>query len=136
MNSSIILLAIACVFGAIVLTPSERKPIESLHVISEIPDPFAFNDGTRVKSKKDWSRRRDEIKDAVLTYEYGQLPPKSPVKATEGLSKDLPSINATEREVELSTGPGGQIKVRLILTIPKAEDGHPAAVKGDLCWSR
>ncbi len=136
MNSSFVLIGLGLVCAVILAPNVERKDVDALPAIKELPDPFVFADGTRVHTKKDWARRREELKAAVLAYEYGELPPKSAVKAAEGLSTDLQSIGASEKEVNLSTGPGGQIKVRLILTIPKSEGPHAAILKGDLCWSR
>src|SRR6266498_4090058 len=57
--------------------PSEGdfQPVEKLPVVKDLPDPFIFNDGTRMKSKEDWPRRRAELQAAILYYEYGRMPP-------------------------------------------------------------
>src|SRR3954453_184036 len=56
-------------------TGSHFPSLEQLPIIKGLPDPFRFNDGTRVKTREDWPRRRAEIQAAVLHYEYGQMPP-------------------------------------------------------------
>ncbi len=43
--------------------------------IAELPDPFVFNDGSRVQEKHEWEKRRKEIFDTVPEIEYGGLPP-------------------------------------------------------------
>jgi endo-1,4-beta-xylanase len=57
------------------------KPASELPEIKELPNPFAFTDGTAVRTKDDWTRRREELKNLFQDYEYGHLPPK-PQKMT------------------------------------------------------
>lgn len=56
---------------------------ENLPVINELPSPFVFNDGTEVRSFKDWAKRRAEIKESIEYYEIGTKPAvaKEQVKA-------------------------------------------------------
>ncbi len=53
----------------------ERKRPDELPSVKELPNPFVRNDGTKVEKPADWVARRQELKDLVLTYEYGHLPP-------------------------------------------------------------
>ena len=57
------------------------KPAGELPEIKELPNPFTFADGSPVRSKDDWGRRREELKDLFQDYEYGHLPPR-PEKMT------------------------------------------------------
>jgi hypothetical protein len=57
------------------------KPAADLPEVKGLPDPFAFADGTRVRTKADWARRREELKGLFQDYMYGHLPPK-PEKMT------------------------------------------------------
>lgn len=62
----------------------EMPGIDGLKEIRELPDPFLFADGKkRVKSLKDWSRRRSEISHQIQHYGIGTKPAvdKSQVKA-------------------------------------------------------
>src|SRR5438034_139734 len=43
-----------------------RKPAGELPEIKELPDPFTFADGTRVRTEKDWQRRRAKGKVPVI----------------------------------------------------------------------
>ncbi|MHA1369294.1 MAG: glucuronyl esterase domain-containing protein [Promethearchaeota archaeon] len=45
-----------------------------MQLVKEFPDPFLFNDGTRVKTKEEWNKRREEIKKLILEIEYGMIP--------------------------------------------------------------
>jgi hypothetical protein len=130
-------------------------PAEELPSVKELPDPFVFLDGSRVKSKEDWKRRREELRDLVLYYEYGRMPPPpGNVKAEEepsyvapqasGSNRDPqrppdptdPPSGATEKRLRLTMGPGGKVSTHVILTIPKGKGPFPAIVRGDLCWGR
>src|SRR5688572_12065094 len=71
--------------------PPVRKPVAGLPSIGSLPSPFAFQDGTTVKTREDWSRRRLEIRSLFETYVYGQLPPK-PEKMT--VVKEEPEADA------------------------------------------
>jgi hypothetical protein len=43
--------------------------------VNYLNDPFTFMDGTKVKSRADWDRRRQEIKSIAQYYEFGWVPP-------------------------------------------------------------
>lgn len=125
--------------------PLERKPIEQLPSIKELPDPFIFADGTRVKSAEDWNRRRKELIDLILAYEYGQLPPPvtnvtAKVLTAGPTTRPAEMPGATESTVELSMGPDDKIKLHLRLTIPMPPGNlqgiarFPVIIRGDLGW--
>lgn len=48
---------------------------EQLPARRELPDPFQFVDGSRVKERAEWRRRRAELKELVQHYAYGHQPP-------------------------------------------------------------
>jgi glucuronyl esterase-like protein len=48
---------------------------DELPNIPELPDPFLFLDGSRVRTASDWQRRRSELKELIQFYEYGHMPP-------------------------------------------------------------
>jgi hypothetical protein len=88
----------------------------------------------------------------VLAYQYGHLPPASPVSATERRwepgeaamkreAKNEPQRaalpdGATETHLLLTTGPDGKIAIPLVLTRPAGKGPFPAIIRGDLCWGR
>lgn len=109
----------------------------TLPVIKELPDPFRMNNGARVASRDDWSKRREEIKELLLRYEYGRLAPApGQVKAVEVSFNKLEALDAGERQLSLSLGAAQSPSFRLILTIPNGAGPFPVVVKGDLCWGR
>jgi dienelactone hydrolase len=116
----------------------ELPPVDQLPVIQDLPDPFVFNDGSRVKSKEDWARRREELKAQILYYEYGHWPPApGNVTGKELSSKDNADLGAVEKQILLTMGPDKKVEIHLDLTIPAGKAGPlPVVVKGDLCWGK
>jgi dienelactone hydrolase len=104
-------------------------------VIKELPDPFLFRDGTRVKTPEDWARRREELKELFQKYVYGHLPPPPGNVAARELSshKDEAS-GATVKQIVLTMGPQQSVLVHLDLVIPPGTGPFPAIVRGDLGW--
>lgn len=117
--------------------PAGAPDFGKLPVIRELPDPFRMNSGKRVSNRKDWLRRRKEIKETLLYYEYGHLPPGSgEPKAVELSTRKVEEIDASERQLSLSLGGSQNLSFRLILTIPSGKGPFPVVLKGDLCWGR
>ena len=115
---------------------ADMPPVDQLPVIKELPDPFVAGDGSRVKTKADWARRREELKAQILYYEFGHFPPPpGNITATEISSKINDAIGATERQLLLAMGPDHKVQYHLDLTIPRGKTGRlPAIVTGDLAW--
>lgn len=122
---------VSCVFSAAaiaqgvseVAVTSQRKSLDQLPVIPELPNPFLFNDGKPVKSAADWKRRRQELIELILTYEYGELPPavanvKGTVISSAPTTRPAEMPGAIETEVVLTMGPENKITMHLHLFIP------------------
>ncbi len=110
---------------------------DKLPAINELPDPFLMSSGKRVKSRADWARRREEIKEMVLYYEYGHIgPAPKNLSARELSSRAIEVSGAVEKQLLLSMGPGRKVEFNLVLTVPPGRGPFAAIVKGDLCWGR
>ena len=131
------IVAIAAVLAPVCLGegPGLKFPAtEKLPEIRELPDPFLFSDGSRVKSKEDWDRRRAEIRELILTYEYGRIPADAgEVKAIEESSA---GASGQGRRFILTMGPGAKASTHLVLTIPEGKGPFPVIITGDLGWGR
>jgi hypothetical protein len=105
----------------------------SLPAIQELPDPFRMADGRRVATAEDWARRRQELKDLILHYEYGHFPPApGNIKATPISTDTVLGGKAVDRRVRLSMGPGGKVAFDLRLLVPLRGTGpFPIVVKND-----
>lgn len=67
--------------------------------IKHLPDPFRFFNGRKVKTRADWARRREEIKDLMQYYEFGRKPPKPSVLTA--VSHNAPPPRQT-RHIDIS----------------------------------
>src|SRR5690554_7952363 len=51
--------------------------VKDLPLISELPDVFLFQDGSRVNNLAEWERRKGEIARLYQQYMYGYMPDTS-----------------------------------------------------------
>jgi hypothetical protein len=115
--------------GDAVGQPINAKPSSAdlLPVLEGLPDPLFMKDGTRVKDKADWAKRREEIKEMIQYYEYGHLPPAPDhVTVTGATSAPIHGGLAEERRLHLVMGPGDKVRFAVRLVIPKSD--HPLPV--------
>jgi hypothetical protein len=108
---------------SVLAAPPRRKPLDELPKVAELPDPFLMADGSRVKTAEDWKKRRAELIDLVLAYEFGELPPsisnlKSEITSTKPTTRPAEIPGATESDIVLTMGPENKIKLHLHLLIP------------------
>jgi hypothetical protein len=104
---------------------ADESTIESLPIIEELPDPLRMNDGRRVKTAAAWRDRRDEIREMLLRYQYGHVPPSPENVALDAeLDSDIRHDGRTRfYERRLKMGPGLGLGFRLQVYIPA--DGTP-----------
>jgi len=117
---------------------ADYPPVDKLPAQTELPDPFLFADGTRVKSKEDWTRRRAELQAMILHYEYGHLPPAP--GNTRGIElstgKYKLTKNITNRIFKITCGPDQKVSFVLDLLIPQGKGPFPVIIRGDMCWGK
>src|SRR5437868_538945 len=103
---------------------------DKLPIHKELPSPLVMLDGTRVKSRADWERkRRPELKRLFQHYMYGWLP-ATPAKVEAKLEReDTRALGgkAILREVTLTVAAAPAPKIHLLLVIPAKRKG-PAPV--------
>lgn len=105
---------------------------DDLPEIQELPTPFVFLDGTPVRTRDDWERRREEIKAMLEHYQFGHAPP---LPGKEGLEAEVLSETealggqATRRAVRLRFGPDRSLTLNLGIHVPRGKKGpFPAIV--------
>ena len=82
--------------------------VKDLPVRKQLPEVMVMNDGTKVTSRRQWEKRREEMKRILSYYAVGQMPPAP--------------MNVTGRELQSETVLGGTVKYRLVhLTFGPAE---------------
>jgi glycerophosphoryl diester phosphodiesterase len=99
--------------------------VEPFPVIEDLPDPFRFQNGTRVKSEVDWRRRREEMKDLILGLEYGRMPPPpGNVRVEKEIESAIRFDGAVRyRKVLLSFGPDNRLTMTAYLYLPAEGEG-------------
>jgi dienelactone hydrolase len=100
--------------------------VDELPEVRELPNPFVFLDGTKVKTREDWERRRAEMKAMVLHYQFGHAPalPAPDTIDTEVLSEtEALDGKALKRAVRLRFGPDKALSLSLGIHIPKLGKG-------------
>ena len=109
------------------------KSAAELPQTRELPNPFAFSDGSPVRTKEDWQRRRSEIKGLFQDYEYGHLPPKpEKMTITRGEVVVDKEAGTTTQRLELNLSQGGKtlvMHVRLVMPLD-ARGPAPVIVQG------
>ncbi|MGV3704535.1 MAG: hypothetical protein ACO1NU_04070 [Arcticibacter sp.] len=74
----------------------------SLPAIAKLPDPFLFMNGSRMKKKKDWTCRREEIARLAQEFQYGYKP-LTPASATSGsFAEDKITVSVTDKGKTIS----------------------------------
>ena len=107
-------------------TPKFFPAVDESPEIWELPNPFVFLDGTPVKNRDDWARRREEIKAILLHYQFGHAPglPSPGAIEAEVLSEtDALGGRAVKRAVRLRFGPDRAIRLNVGMHVPKSRSG-------------
>jgi hypothetical protein len=105
--------------------------VDELPDTKELPDPFVMSDGTRVETKADWAKRREEITAMVLYYQYGHMPPAPGNVKPSVVSSGKVFDGATKEHILLSMGPDRSIKVNVGIIIPEGKGPFPVILKND-----
>ena len=111
---------------------TDARAPEDFPIVEELPDPFLFQDGRRVRTPEDWRERREEIRELILRYEYGHMPPApGNVRVDEELASAVRFGGSTlYKELRLSMSPGNKLTTMVRLYIPKDGTGpYPAVLR-------
>ena len=108
-------------------------------VLGKLPNPFLMDDGSPVKTKEDWAKKRKEMYRSVIELQYGTMPPAPEVFHVETLY-----IGGAERSNIYRITAGTKEKTvsfRMRLHLPAKEKARafgekkpPVIVDGDLCF--
>jgi len=69
----------------------------SLPSIAKLPDPFLFMNGSRMKKKKDWTCRREEIARLAQEFQYGYKPLTAVSATTASFADDKVTVSVTDK---------------------------------------
>ncbi|HEY2881979.1 MAG TPA: alpha/beta fold hydrolase [Pirellulales bacterium] len=108
---------------------------DSLPRCNSLPDPFTFQNGSRVKDAADWKARRAEIMELEEKYDFGKFPPKPKLENVVVIGETAGKGYIT-RNVRLEYGPDKKATMRVQVTIPDGKDPMPVLISPSLAgWA-
>ena len=103
--------------------------VGDLPVRAAMPDVMVMNDGTRVATRAQWRKRRDEMRRTLEYYATGQMPPPPRnVKGKEVASETVLDGQVKYRLVHLTFGPQGKLGLDVGVFTPVTGGPFPAIV--------
>jgi hypothetical protein len=103
---------------------------------ADLPDPFQFESGRRVKTLADWRERRRELTELVVGIEYGGLPPSPSGVTGEPLHthKVARFGDAVYTQYRLLNNDDLSFHFRLDVLVPPGQGPFPVVLTGDGCY--
>jgi dienelactone hydrolase len=98
--------------------------------VAELPDPFLFSDGTLVKSRSDWTRRRVQLLDLFQFYVLGHTPP-APDNVRAANLKSSVEGDIRIQGITLEFGPEHRAKLNIQLIVPPGPGPFPVFITQD-----
>jgi hypothetical protein len=100
--------------------------------MGELPDPFVFNDGTRMTDPAEWPRRRAEIYRDAIDLQYGTMPPEPEFLEVEPIYLGgRGSLNS----YRIITGTRAKpIAFTMYIFKARCKEKAPAVISGDMCF--
>jgi len=110
-------------------TPMSSQPgVAELPVRRELPDVLIRNDGTRVTTRAQWEKRREEMKRILAWYAVGQAPPApGNVKGAE-VHAEMLDGGVRYRLVHLTFGPERKLALDIGIFTPVEGGPFPAII--------
>ena len=105
--------------------------IKEYNLKGKLPDPFLFDDGSRLDDPSLWEKRREEIYKTAVELQYGCPPPKPEVFSVEVIysGASRPAI------YRITTGKTGKtVTFDMVVFKAKNDEKLPTVVSGDLCF--
>jgi hypothetical protein len=103
--------------------------VEKLPVRKDMPDVLLMNDGTKVTTRAQWEKRRQEIKRTLAYYAVGQMPPPPGNVKGKELQSELVLDGAVKyRLVHLTFGPDEKLFLNIGIFTPVAGGPFPAII--------
>ena len=100
--------------------------VSSLKSSKDVPDPFIFMDGSKVKSQDDWWKRQSEISCMYEYYMYGKWRDGSDDEVTYSISGSKMTVNVKRR----STGKTASFPVNINLPSKVRHEGGAPVIVG------
>jgi hypothetical protein len=111
-------------------TPMGTLPgVSDLPIRKDLPDVMVMNDGTKVTTRRQWEKRREEIKRTLAYYATGLMPPApGNVKGKELHSEIVLDGAVRYRLVHLTLGPADGLALDIGIFAPTQGGPFPAII--------
>ncbi len=111
-------------------TPMGTLPgVNQLPRRDEMPGVMVMNDGTKVTTRRQWEKRRDEMKRILEYYAVGRMPPPpGNVKGKEVKSETVLEGMVQYRLVHLTFGPAEKLSLDIGIFTPAIGGPFPAII--------
>lgn len=111
-------------------TPMGRLPgAADVPIRKELPDVLLTNAGTRVANRRQWQRRREEMRRILAYYAVGQMPPQpGNVKGHLISSETVLDGSVRYRLVRLTFGPQEKLELHIGIFTPAEGGPFPAII--------
>ena len=107
--------------------------ILNYELLGELPDPFLFDDGSRLTNPADWKRRRAEMYKDTIELQFGTMPPEPEFLEVEPLYFcGAGKLNSYRITTGTRKNP---ITFTMYVFRAKAGEKAPAVISGDLCFA-
>ena len=107
--------------------------ILSYETLGKLPDPFLFEDGSRVRTVSDWERRKRELRGPVIGLQYGGMPPEPEFLACDPLC--VPDRPGRMNIWRVRTGTKDRpVSWTVYAHRPAGEPPWPVVIDGYLCY--
>lgn len=109
---------------------------------TSLPDPLIFDDGTQVKTKKDWEKRKMEIKEYFASEVYGRMPDNTPgvtweiLEEKDSLFGEIPAhFKKLIGHVDNSAYPEIDVDIEMMMATPlEIKDPVPLIMQFSWIW--
>ena len=108
--------------------------ITSYEALGKLPDPFVFEDGTRVKTAEDWERRRPEIYKLAVELQFGVMPPEPEFLKIEPLCTSMRPGSENQWRI-ISGTEKSPVSFTMYVRLPGKAMKYPTVIDGDMCYS-
>jgi hypothetical protein len=103
--------------------------VNELPLRKEMPEVLTMNDGTKVTTKQQWEKRRQEMRRILSYYAVGQMPPApGNVKGREVSSELVLDGQVKYRQVHLTFGPASSLSLDIGIFTPTTGGPFPTII--------
>ncbi|MRR36899.1 hypothetical protein EG829_20000, partial [bacterium] len=103
--------------------------VNELPVAREMPEILVMRDGTKVKTRQQWLKRRAEMKRILEYYAVGQMPPPpGNVTGKQLAAETIFEGQVKYRLVQLTFGPSEKLSLNIGIFTPPGDGRFPAII--------